>query len=116
MLEALHQDYIRTAKAKGVSKHDVVNKHALKNALLPVITIIGLNTGMQMGGAVLTETVFSYPGMGRLLVSGINQRDTPTVLACLVVMAVSIAVISLIVDVIYAFVDPRIKSLYSSGR
>jgi peptide/nickel transport system permease protein len=116
MLEALHQDYVRTARAKGVSRRKVVHKHALRNALLPVITVIGVNVGMQLGGSVLTETVFSYPGMGRLLISGINQRDTPTVLSCLVVLAICIAVINLLVDLIYAFVDPRIKSMFSKRR
>jgi len=115
MLEALSQDYVRTAKAKGVNKRDVITKHALRNALLPIITIIGLNLGMQLGGSVLTESVFAYPGMGRLLISAINQRDTPTILSCLVLLSVCIAVANLAVDVIFAFVDPRIRSAYSSG-
>lgn len=116
MLESLSQDYIRTAKAKGVSHKEVINKHALKNALLPVITVIGMNVGSQLGGSVLTETVFAFPGLGRLLMDGINTRDTPTVLGCLVVMALCIGLCNLIVDIIFAFVDPRIKSQYSKGR
>ena len=116
MLESLNQDYIRTAKAKGVSRKNVINKHALNNALLPVITVIGMNIGSQMGGSVLTETVFSFPGLGRLLLDAINKRDTPTVLGCLVVMALCIGLCNLIVDIIFAYVDPRIKSQYSVGR
>ena len=116
MLETLSQDYVRTAKAKGVSRHDVINKHALKNAVLPVITIIGLNLGMQLGGSVLTESVFAFPGMGRLLIGAINQRDTPTILSSLVVLAICVAVANLAVDIIYAFVDPRIRAAYSAGR
>ena len=116
MLDCLNQDYIRTAKAKGVSSHDVVNKHALKNALLPVITVVGMNIGTQMGGSVLTETVFSYHGLGVMLMNGINQKDTPTILGCLVVMALCIGLCNLLVDIIFALVDPRIKSQYSKGR
>ena len=113
MLDCLNQDYIRTAKAKGVSHHDVIDKHALKNALLPIITVVGVNVGTQMGGSVLTETVFSYPGLGIMLTNGIKQTDTPTILGCLVVMAICIGICNLLVDIIFAFVDPRIKSQYS---
>lgn len=116
MLDCLNQDYIRTAKAKGVSSRDVINRHGLKNALLPVITVVGMNVGSQMGGSVLTETVFSYPGLGVMLMNGINQKDTPTILGCLVVMALCIGICNLLVDIIFAFVDPRIKSQYSKGR
>ena len=113
MLDCLNQDYIRTAKAKGVSHHDVIDKHALKNALLPIITVVGVNVGTQMGGSVLTETVFSYPGLGIMLTNGIKQTDTPTILGCLVVMAICIGICNLLMDIIFAFVDPRIKSQYS---
>lgn len=116
MLGCLNQDYIRTAKAKGVAHGDVINKHALKNALLPVITVVGMNVGSQMGGSVLTETVFSYPGLGVMLMNGIKQTDTPTILGCLVVMALCIGICNLLVDVLFAFIDPRIKSQYSKGR
>ena len=116
MLESLNQDYVRTARAKGLSKRKVVYKHALRNALLPVITVVGVNVGVQLGGSILTETVFSFPGMGRLMMIGISQRDTPTVLSCLVVMAICIAVLNLLIDVIYAFIDPRIKSKFSKRR
>ena len=113
MLDCLNQDYIRTAKANGVSHHDVIDKHALQNALLPIITVVGVNVGTQMGGSVLTETVFSYPGLGIMLTNGIKQTDTPTILGCLVVMAICIGICNLLVDIIFAFVDPRIKSQYS---
>lgn len=116
MLEVIRQDYIRTAKAKGVSRKNVVRKHALQNAMMPTITVIGMNIGALLGGVVLTETVFSIPGTGRLLVESINKRDTPSVLGCLVIMAITVAISNLIVDLIYAYIDPRIKAQYSGGR
>lgn len=116
MLEVIRQDYIRTAKAKGVSRRNVIRKHALQNAMMPTITVIGMNIGALLGGVVLTETVFSIPGTGRLLVESINKRDTPTVLGCLVIMAITVAISNLIVDLIYAYIDPRIKAQYSGGQ
>jgi peptide/nickel transport system permease protein len=116
MLEVIRQDYIRTAKAKGVKARDVVVKHALQNSMMPTITVIGMDVGTLLGGVVLTETVFSIPGTGRLLVESINKRDTPTVLGCLVIMAVCIAVSNLLVDIVYAYVDPRIKAQYGGGK
>ncbi len=116
MLEVIRQDYIRTAKAKGVKARDVVVKHALQNSMMPTITVIGMDIGTLLGGVVLTETVFSIPGTGRLLVESINKRDTPTVLGCLVIMAVCIAVSNLAVDIVYAYVDPRIKAQYGGGK
>ena len=113
MLEVIRQDFIRTARAKGVAEKKVINKHALKNALIPVITVVGLQFGYLLGGAVLTETVFSWPGVGRLLVDAIRQKDTPTVLASVVFLATTFSVVNLLVDILYAFVDPRIKSQYS---
>lgn len=116
MLEVIRQDYIRTAKAKGVNERNVVLKHALQNAMMPTITVIGMNVGALLGGVVLTETVFSIPGTGRLLVESINKRDTPTVLGCLVIMAVCVAISNLVVDIIYAYIDPRIKAQYGGGK
>lgn len=113
MLEAIRQDYIRTARAKGVSEHTVIYDHALGNALMPTVTVVGMNMGALLGGAVLCETVFSIPGTGRLLVESINSRDTPCVLGALVLMAICVAVTNLIVDMIYAYIDPRIKAQYS---
>lgn len=112
MLEVIRQDYIRTARAKGVTEKKVVNKHALKNALIPVITVVGLQFGNLLGGAVLTETVYSWPGVGRMMVDAIRQKDTPTVLATVVFLATVFSVVNLIVDILYAYVDPRIKSQY----
>ncbi len=116
MLEVVRQDYIRTAKAKGVSEKNIIRRHALKNAMMPTITVIGMNIGALLGGVVLTETVFSIPGTGRMLVESINKRDTPSVLGCLILMAICVAVSNLIVDLIYAYIDPRIKAQYSGGR
>ena len=112
MLEVIRQDYIRTARAKGVAEKVVINKHALKNALIPIMTVVGLQFGGLLGGAVLTESVFSWPGVGRLMVDAIRQKDTPTVLASVVFLAVVYSVVNLLVDLLYAFVDPRIKSQY----
>ena len=116
MLEVIRQDYIRTAKAKGVNATNVILHHALQNAMMPTITVIGMNIGALLGGVVLTETVFSIPGTGRLLVESINKRDTPTVLGCLVIMAICVAISNLVVDIIYAYMDPRIKAQYGEGK
>ena len=113
MLEVIRQDYIRTARAKGVSERKVINKHALKNALIPIVTVVGLQFGGLLGGAVITETVFSWPGVGRLMIEGIRQKDTPTVMASVIFLAVTFSIINLLIDILYAFLDPRIKSQYS---
>ncbi|WP_425539906.1 nickel ABC transporter permease [Microaceticoccus formicicus] len=112
MLEVIRQDYIRTARAKGVAESVVINKHALKNALIPIVTVIGLQFGYLLGGAVLTETVFTWPGVGRLLVEAIKRKDTPTVLASVVFLSVTFSIVNLFVDILYAYLDPRIKSQY----
>ena len=114
MLEAVRQDYIRTARAKGISRGAVIRRHALPNALMPTITVVGMNIGALLGGMVLSETVFAVPGTGRMLVESINSRDTPSVLGCLVIMALCVAISNLIVDLVYAFIDPRIKAQYSA--
>ncbi len=113
MLEVIRQDYINTAKAKGVSRKVVIRKHALKNALIPAITVIGLEFGVLLGGAVLTETVFSIPGIGRLMVESIQRKDTPMVLGCIIIFAVAFSLVNLLIDMLYAYIDPRIKSNYS---
>ena len=113
MLEVIRQDYIRTARAKGVAENVVINRHALKNALIPIITVIGLQFGYLLGGAVLTETVFSWPGVGRMMVDAIRQKDTPTVLGTVVFLATTFSLVNLLVDLLYGFVDPRIKSQYA---
>lgn len=112
MLEVIRQDYIRTARAKGVAEKKVINKHALKNALIPVVTVIGLQFGNLLGGAVLTESVFAWPGVGRLMVDAIKQKNTPMVLASVVFISVTFSFVNLFVDILYAFIDPRIKSQY----
>lgn len=112
MLEVIRQDYVRTARAKGVPRRVVISKHALRNALIPTVTVAGLQLGFLLGGAVLIETVFSWPGIGRLMISGINNRDTPVVLGCAVLYSVTFSVVNFVVDMLYAFIDPRIKSQY----
>ena len=109
MLEVLSQDYIRTARAKGVLELGVIFKHALKNALLPVVTIIGLQFGALLGGAILTETIFSWPGIGSWIYEGILSRDYPVVQGGVVFIAIAFVLINLLVDISYAFLDPRIQ-------
>jgi peptide/nickel transport system permease protein len=108
LLEVFNQDYIRTARAKGLHGRVVILRHALKNALIPVITVIGLQFGALLGGAILTETVFAWPGMGRLLVSAITARDYAVVQGVVLVFAGLFTLVNLAVDVLYAYVDPRI--------
>lgn len=115
MQESIRQDYVRTARAKGMRKRKIIYFHALPNALLPTITVIGMDIGYLIGGAVLTETVFSIPGIGRMMVTAIQQRDTPSVLACILIMSAGVGLASLVVDIVYAMVDPRIKAKYVSG-
>lgn len=108
MLEVLGQDYVRTARAKGAPFRSVVFRHALRNALLPIMTVIGLQFGALLGGAVVTETVFSWPGVGRLLVDSIFFRDYPVVQGLVLMFGTTFVVINLLVDLLYAYVDPRI--------
>jgi len=112
LLEVIRQDYITTARAKGVPKKMITRKHALNNALIPTVTVIGLEMGTNLGGAVLTETVFAMPGLGRLIVDSIKNQDTPLVLGGLITFAVFFSLVNLGVDILYAFIDPRIKSQY----
>ena len=109
LLDVMNQDYIRTAKAKGLSKGAIIRKHALKNALIPVVTYVGMDFGAMLAGAILTETVFSWPGIGRETYVAITQRDWPIVMGSVTVIVVVVMVINLIVDVSYAFLDPRIR-------
>lgn len=109
VLEALGQDYVRTARAKGLAERLVVAKHALKNALLPVVTVVGLQFATLLGGAVVTETIFSWPGLGRLAVTAILTRDFPVVQGTILVAALTFITINLLVDLVYALLDPRIK-------
>ncbi len=109
MLEVMNQDYIRTARAKGMEESVVILRHALGNAFLPIITVLGINMGLLLGGAVLTETIFSWPGLGRYVVDSLMGRDYNAVQACILIFAVLMALINLGVDVMYAFLDPRIR-------
>ena len=109
MLEVLSQDYIRTARAKGLLELLVIGKHALKNAMLPVVTIVGLEFGTLLGGAILTETIFSWPGIGKWIYEGILQRDYPVVQGGVVFVAFMFVLVNLLVDISYAFLDPRIQ-------
>lgn len=114
MLETIRQDYIRTARSKGAPEKIVIFRHALKNALLPVLTSIGMGFGASLGGAVIVETVFGLPGLGMLIVNSIRQKDTPMVMAATLFLAVLFCLVMLVVDVLYAYVDPRLKAKYKS--
>jgi ABC-type dipeptide/oligopeptide/nickel transport system permease component len=109
MLEVLNADFIRTARAKGLAQQRIIIGHALRNALIPVVTIVGLQFGILMAGAVITEVVFTWPGIGRLMVESILNRDFPVVRATLLVTSATFIVINLLVDILYAYLDPRIK-------
>ncbi|TMC47384.1 MAG: ABC transporter permease, partial [Chloroflexi bacterium] len=105
----LGQDFVRTARAKGAPRPAVLVRHALRNALLPIVTTIGLQFGTLLGGAVLTETVFAWPGVGRLLVDSIGSRDYPVVQGVVLMLSGSFIMINLVTDLVYAYVDPRIR-------
>lgn len=109
MLEVLSQDYTTTARSKGLKEQVVIIKHALKNALIPIITVVGLQFGMLLGGAVLTETVFAWPGVGRLIVDSILARDYPVIQGTILIFGLLYILVNLMVDVVYAYVDPRIR-------
>ena len=113
MLDVLRQDYLRTARAKGVSERKVVYHDALRNALIPIITIFGVQFSNVLGGSVLAETVFAWPGVGRLVVDAIDQRDIPTVTGALIMTTMLVTIVNLLVDIVYAYVDPRIKAQYT---
>ena len=112
MLEVIRQDYIRTARAKGQTEINIIFKHALKNALIPVITVIGLQFGILLGGAILTEAIYSIPGLGRFMVDSIARRDFPVIQGGVLLIALSFSFVNLLVDILYAYVDPRIRSQY----
>jgi len=112
MLEVIRQDYISTARAKGQSEIVVILRHALKNALIPIITTVGIRFGVMMGGAVLTESIFAIPGIGKMMVDAIKARNYPVVQGGVLVIALAFSVVNLIVDILYAFADPRLKSQY----
>ncbi len=109
MLEVLRADYMRTARAKGLTERDVVVKHGLRNAMLPVVTLIGIDFGVVIGAAVLTETTFSWPGLGSEIADSVTQRDLPVVLGLTLVVVLAFALVNLLVDISYAWFDPRIR-------
>src|SRR5439155_24888598 len=108
MIDVLSADYVRTARAKGLRENAVVGRHALRNALMPVVTILGIQFGRLLGGAVVTEAVFAYPGLGRLVVTSIQNRDYPVVQGALMVVVVIFLLTSIVVDLSYAYLDPRV--------
>jgi peptide/nickel transport system permease protein len=112
MLEVIRQDYIRTARAKGSREIQVIFGHALRNALLPVVTVIGVNFGIALGGTIVVEQVFAIPGLGQLIVNAIRSRDTPMVIASVLFAAIIACVVNLLVDIVYVYIDPRLKSKY----
>ena len=116
MLDVLNQDYIRTARAKGQKEWIIIWKHALKNALIPVITVVGLSFGKLLGGAVVSESVFSIAGIGKLMVEAIKTKNYPMVQGGILFLAAVMCFVNLAVDILYAFVDPRIRSQYVQGR
>ena len=109
MIEALEQDYVRTARAKGLTESGIAARHALKNALLPIITVIGLQFGGLLGGAVMTETVFAWPGVGTMILDAISKKDFPVVLAGVVIVAIGFIVVNLLLDLLYTVLDPRLR-------
>lgn len=112
MLEVIRQDFIRTVRAKGQTEFNIVVCHTLHNAMIPIITVIGLQFGALLGGAIMAETIFSIPGVGRLMVDSIKQRDYPVVQGVVLFIAISFSLVNLLIDIVYAFIDPKIRSKY----
>jgi ABC-type dipeptide/oligopeptide/nickel transport system permease component len=109
VLDALSNDYVRTARSKGLGEQSVILRHVLKNSMLPVITVIGLDLGALLGGAVITETIFAWPGVGRLIVQSIETKDYPLIQTAVILLAVLFVVLNLLVDITYTYLDPRIR-------
>ena len=116
MLEVIRQDYIRTARSKGLKESAIIRQHALPNALIPIVTVIGFQLSHIMAGSVIVETIFSIPGMGMYMLGGISGRDYPVIIGTVLMLSLIICVMNLLVDVAYAFIDPRIKAHYTSAR
>ena len=116
MLEVIRQDYIRTARAKGATERRVIYGHALRNALLPVVTIIGVNFGFALGGSIVLEQVFTIPGLGQLMINVIREKDTPVVMGAVMTTAIFASLINLLVDIIYTYIDPRLASKFTSVK
>jgi ABC-type dipeptide/oligopeptide/nickel transport system permease component len=109
LLEVIHEGYVQTARAKGLTERVVVFPHAIRNALIPIVTVVGLQFGTLLGGTVIVETVFSWPGIGRLLIDSISHRDSGVVQAAVLVIATGFVLINLVVDVLYGYLDPRVR-------
>ncbi len=116
MLEAIRQDYVRTARAKGAPERTVIWKHALRNALLPVVTQVGMSLGLLICGSVVVEKLFSLPGIGSLIIDRINFKDEPVIIAGTILISICFTIVMLLVDIIYAFIDPRIRAKYSKSK
>ena len=116
MLDVIRADYIITARAKGVAERQVITKHALKNAMLPIITQMGISFGRMLGGAMIIETIFSLPGMGSYIISAVNNRDYPVVQGGTIILAIAFSIAMLLIDLLYAAVDPRIRAQYASSK
>jgi peptide/nickel transport system permease protein len=116
MLEVVRQDYMRTARAKGQTEYITITRHAMKNALLPIVTATGFQVAHMFSGAVLIETVFAMPGIGKFLIDSVSNKDYPSVAGAVFFIAVACVVVNLIVDVIYVFIDPRIKTAYQANK
>lgn len=116
MLEVIRQDYIRTARAKGQTEYQTIVRHALGNALIPIVTIVGLEFGSLLGGAVLTESVFAIPGIGKYMVDAITNRNYPVIMGGVAILAFIFSICNLVIDVLYAYIDPRMKSQYSTKK
>lgn len=116
MLEVVRQDYVRTARAKGLSEGEITRRHQLKNALIPVVTVVGMQLGSIVAGSVIVETIFNMPGIGSYMMTAIQNRDFPAINGCVVVISVCVGLVNILVDVIYAYLDPRIKAKYEGGK
>lgn len=116
MLEVIRQDYIRTARAKGQVESKIILHHQLRNAMIPIITVVGQQAGVLLGGTMIVEQIFAIPGVGKLMMDSISYRDFPTVRGCILLLALSFSLVNLVVDLIYAMVDPRIRSQFTTGK
>ena len=109
MLEVLHSDYLRTAKAKGLPRSRIIIKHALRNALIPVVTLISLDIAFMIGGAIITETIFGWPGVGRLYIAAIGTVDYPVIMAIVMIIGIGIVIMNVVADILYGVMDPRVR-------
>ena len=109
MLEVLHSDYLRTAKAKGLPRRKVIIKHALRNAMIPIVTLISLDLAFMIGGAIITESIFGWPGVGRLYITAITTIDYPVVMAIVMVIGIGLVIMNIVADILYGVLDPRVR-------